>query len=56
MDAIQALYGRYHALLNEVDIKGEELKPWQVTALHQLAEQAEGVLNGTRRKTDRRGE
>lgn len=56
MDAINGVYGRFQSIVNEIDVKADSLKAWQITALHQLAEQAEGVLNGTRRKTDRRGE
>ena len=49
------VYMRYQSLVGEIDIKDEGLKPWQVTELHRLAQEAESVLSGCRRKSsDRR--
>lgn len=51
---IDGLYGRYSTLLNEIDMKDDNLRPWQVNELHRLAEEAEKVLAGCRRKQERR--
>lgn len=48
------LYNRYHNINDEIDNKESELKPWQVNALHDLAGEAEKVLAGCRRKSERR--
>ena len=52
---IGAVYSRYQSLVGEIDIKDEGLKAWQVNRLHELAEEAEAVLEGCRRKNERRG-
>ena len=56
--AVERVYDRFHRLANEIDVKDEKvasgLKSWQVNALHELAEEAEAVLHGSRRKEDRR--
>lgn len=53
MDMVNAVYSRYQSIVGEIDIKGDSLKPWQVAALNELAVQVEGVLAGSRRKSDR---
>jgi len=53
-NAIDCLYSRFKVLCDELDEKGERLDTWQASSLHSLAEQAEKVLQGCRRKADRR--
>lgn len=51
---IGAVYSRYQSLVGEIDEKDDGLKAWQVARLHELAQEAESVLSGCRRKQDRR--
>lgn len=48
------VYSRYSAILNEIDLKMEKLKFWQLIALNQLAQDVENVLADQRRSADRR--
>ena len=53
---IDGVYQRFHAITDEIDQKGSSLQAWQVSSLHQLAEECEKVLSGERRgKNERRG-
>ena len=52
--ALNCLYSRYHALLDELDEKASLIESWQSAELHRLAEEAERVLQGCRRLSERR--
>ena len=53
---VERVYSRFQRLSNSIDVKDNKspLENWQVQALHDIAMEAEKVLDGCRRSSERR--